>query len=48
MQPSLLGFINSNFDKDPQVSCISKKNENEEVEKNLSNVYKPLFKPKKL
>ena len=48
IQPNLLGSINSNFDEDPQVSCVSKKNENEEVEKKLSNIYKPLFKPKRL
>ena len=42
-QPTLLGFTNSNFGEDPQVSCISKKDEREEVEKKLTNEYEPLF-----
>jgi len=43
---SLLGFTNSNFGKDPQVYCVSKKDESEEVEKKLPNEYEPLFIPK--
>ena len=38
-----MGFTNSNFGKDPQVSCISKKDERKEVEKKLPNEYEPLF-----
>ena len=33
IQPSLLGSINSNFREDPQISCVSKKDEREEVTK---------------
>ena len=42
-QPSLLGSTNSNFKENPQVSCVSKKDEKEEVEKKLPNEYEPLF-----
>ena len=42
-QPSLLGSTNSNFGENPQIYCISKKDEREEVEKKLQNEYKPLF-----
>ena len=42
-QPTLLGFTNTNFGEDPQVSCISKKDEKEEVEKKLANEYELLF-----
>ena len=42
-QPSLLGSTNSNFEENPQIYCISKKDEREEVEKKLQNEYKPLF-----
>ena len=38
-QPSLLGSTNSNFKENPQVSCVSKKDEKEEVEKKLPNEY---------
>ena len=48
IQPSILGFANSNFGKDIQVSCVSKKDEREEVEKKLPNEYEPLFIPKRL
>ena len=36
-------LTNSNFGEYPQVSCFSKKNEREVVEKKLSNEYEPLF-----
>ena len=39
IQPSLLGFTNSNFGEDSQVSCVSKKDEKEEIEKKLPNEY---------
>ena len=42
-QPSLLGSTNSNFGENPQIYCISKKDEREEVKKKLRNEYKPLF-----
>ena len=42
-QPSLLSSTNSNFGENPQIYCISKKDEREEVEKKLQNEYKPLF-----
>ena len=45
-QPSLLGSTNRNFEENPQVSCVSKKDEKEEVEKKLPNEYEPLFTPK--
>ena len=45
-QPSLLGFTNSNFEENPQISCVSKKDEKEEVEKKLPNEYELLFIPK--
>ena len=48
IQPNLLGFTNDNFRENPQVSCISKKNKKEEVEKKLPNEYKLLFILKRL
>ena len=41
-------LTNSNFGEYPQVSCVSKKNEREEVKKKLSNEYELLFIPKGL
>ena len=41
-QPSLLSSTNSNFEENPQVSCVFKKDEKEEVEKKLPNEYEPL------
>ena len=41
-------LTNNNFREDPQVSCVSKKDEKEEVEKKLTNEYEPLFIPKGL
>jgi len=46
IQPNLFGSRNSNFEEDPHVSCVSKKDEREEVEKKLLNEYEPLFIPK--
>ena len=46
VQPSILGSTNSKFGKDPQVFCVFKKDEREEVEKKLPNKYEPLFIPK--
>ena len=40
IQPSLLDSINSNFEEDLQVSCVSKKDKRKEVENKLSNEYK--------
>ena len=36
-------LTNSNFKENPQVSCVSKKDEKEEVEKKLPKEYEPLF-----
>ena len=46
IQPSLLDSINSNFEENPHVSCVFKKDEREEVEKKLLNEYEPLLIPK--
>ena len=40
-------LTNSNFGEYPQVSCVSKKDEREKVEKKFLNKYDPLFIPKR-
>ena len=39
---------NSNFEENPQVSCVSKKDEREEVENKLPKEYEPLFIPQRI
>ena len=46
--PNLLGSTNSNFGENLQISCVSKKDEREEIEKKLTNEYELLFIPKGL